>query len=29
MGEDAGFKSQEITVAENGDVRVSFEFTKK
>jgi hypothetical protein len=27
--EDAGIKSQEITVPENGDVRVSFEFTKK
>jgi len=27
--EDAGIKSQEITVPENGDVRASFEFTKK
>lgn len=27
--EDAGIKSQEIIVPENGEVRVSFEFTKK
>jgi hypothetical protein len=27
--EDAGVRSQELTVPESGDVRVSFEFTKK
>ena len=27
--EDAGIKSQEITVPENGEVRIGFEFTKK